>query len=239
MRHVIFIAAFAVAAPALAETTPKSGAHDARVRTATFVDGQVYRIETSLTHVTSIEFGQGETIRSVIAGDTEGFLLDGVPGGRAFAIKPTLRGATTNITVYTDRRSYYFNVVEVPRAPHYVVRFDYPEERDARPDKSVAAALPNYGYGVSDQTEITPVSVYDDGTFTYFQFAPNQPVPAVFRVGLIGMERSVNALATTPGTVRVSGVSKRWVLRLGEQVVCVEALPAGRPAAAPIVEASS
>ena len=67
---------------ASAETTPRPGSHDNRVRIATWTEGQVYRIVTTLTRVTTVEFGEGETIRSIIAGDTVGFQFDGVPGGR-------------------------------------------------------------------------------------------------------------------------------------------------------------
>lgn len=129
MRRLFLILVFLVplAGTAYAETQPRQGPYDARVRLATYQDGQVYRIRTSLPHVTSIEFGQGETIRSIIAGDTEGFLLDGVPGGQAFAIKPVTRGVHTNITVYTNRRSYYFNVTEASSPTFHVIRFTYPE----------------------------------------------------------------------------------------------------------------
>ena len=48
---------------ASAETTPRPGAHDNRVRIATWTEGQVYRIVTTLTRVTTVEFGEGETIR--------------------------------------------------------------------------------------------------------------------------------------------------------------------------------
>ena len=100
-RVIVTLAAVSIflGSAAFAEVQPRRGARDARVRVATFVDGEVYQVRTSLTHVTSIEFGPGETIRSIIAGDTEGFLLDGVPGGQAFAIKPVVRGAHTNIIV--------------------------------------------------------------------------------------------------------------------------------------------
>ena len=212
-----------VASAATAEVTPARGPHDQRVRVANYVDGQVYRINVSLTHVTSVEFGQGETIRSIIAGDTEGFDFDAVPGGRAFAIKPTARGVSTNITVYTNQRSYYFSVHETSAATHYVVRFNYPESRTA-PRTAVAAAAPNTRYGASDQGEITPVSVWDDGTHTYFRFAPNAPMPAIFRFS-DGRERSVNSMPQEDGVMRVSGVNNRWVLRLGDRVICIEALP--------------
>lgn len=80
---------------ASAEAIPRGGPNDHRVRVASYQEGQVYRLNVSLTHVTTIEFGTGESIRSIIAGDTEGFEIDGVPGGRAFAIKPVARGVHT------------------------------------------------------------------------------------------------------------------------------------------------
>jgi type IV secretion system protein VirB9 len=206
--------------PALAEYVPRAGPNDQRVRVATYQEGQVYRLSVSLTHVTSIEFGQGETIRSIIAGDTEGFQLDGVPGGRAFAVKPNARAVSTNITVYTNRRSYYFHVTESASPTFYVVQFRYPQEQAARRVAAVAQQAPNYNYSASDSFDFTPVSVWDDGTFTYFRFPPNAPVPAVFRYRN-GRERTVNSQQVEDGVLRVSGVSEQWVLRLGDEVVCI------------------
>ena len=222
LSGLLLAAAMSAGLPALAETTPGRGAHDSRVRIATWVDGQVFRVVTSLTRVTTVEFGEGETIRSIIAGDTVGFQFDAVPGGRAFAIKPVASGVATNITVYTNRRSYYFHVVEARETAHYVVQFRYPESRTAT-RQAVAAAAPNANYGASAQREFTPLSVWDDGTFTYFRFARNAPVPAIFR-HTRGAERSVNSQAQADGVIRVSGVNPEWVLRLGDEVVCIQDL---------------
>ena len=208
---------------ALAEAIPRGGPNDRRVRIATYQEGQVYRLSVSLTHVTTIEFGTGESVRSIIAGDTEGFEIDGVPGGRAFAIKPVARGVHTNVTVYTNRRSYYFSVAEVSSPTFYVVQFRYPED-NRRPANAIAQAAPNYNYGASARTEFTPTRVWDDGTFTYFAFPRNAPVPAIFRFAG-GRERTVNTGAVEDGVIQVSGVSRQWVLRLGEEVVCIEAAP--------------
>lgn len=228
MKHLFLSLTFIMGlfcAPALAEIQPRQGQHDTRVRQASYQDGQVYSIRTSLTHVTSIEFGRGEVIRSIIAGDTEGFLLDGVPGGQAFAIKPVTRGAHTNITVYTNQHSYYFNVSEASSPTFYVIRFTYPETtRAAR--QIIASEAPNHAYGVSERSEITPSEIWDDGTFTYFRFERNAPVPAIFRWSS-GTERSVNALAQPDGVIRVTGVNARWVLRLGEQEICVQEMNEG------------
>ena len=62
-----------------------------------------------------------------------------------------------------------------------------------------------------------------DGTFTYFRFARNAPVPAIFR-HTRGAERSVNSQAQADGVIRVSGVNPEWVLRLGDEVVCIQDL---------------
>ena len=209
------------AAPA--ESIPRSGPNDQRVRIATYQDGQVFRLNVSLTHVTTVEFGEGESIRSIIAGDTVGFEIDGVPGGRAFAIKPLARGVHTNVTVYTNRRSYYFNVQEVSSPTFYVVQFRYPGD-NRRPANAIAQAAPNTNYGASARTEFTPTRVWDDGTFTYFAFPKNAPIPAIFRYAG-GRERTVNTGAVEDGVIRVSGVNGQWVLRLGEEVVCVSAAP--------------
>lgn len=205
---------------AFAEAIPRSGPNDSRVRVATYQDGQVYRLNVSLTHVTTVEFGQGETIRSIIAGDTEGFQLDGVPGGRAFAVKPNARGVHTNITVYTNRRSYYFNVTESSSPTFYVVQFRYPEDNQ-RSTNAVAQRAPNYNYAASDMTNFTPSSVWDDGTFTFFRFPRNAPVPAIFQHNN-GRERTVNSTQVEDGVLRVSGVGREWVLRLGDEIVCIQ-----------------
>ncbi|MGZ2259964.1 TrbG/VirB9 family P-type conjugative transfer protein [Roseobacter sp. A03A-229] len=210
---------------AIAEAIPKSGPNDGRVRVATYQDGQVYRLKVSLTHVTTVEFGQGETIRSIIAGDTEGFQLDGAPGGRAFAVKPNARGVHTNITVYTNRRSYYFNVTESSSPTFYVVQFRYPDD-NRRPTNAVAQRAPNYNYAASDRKSFTPSSVWDDGTFTYFRFPRNAPVPAIFQHNN-GRERTVNSTQVENGVLRVSGVGREWVLRLGDEIVCIQSTHEG------------
>jgi len=222
--RLLAVLCFSLAAElVVAEAIPRSGSNDQRVRIATYQDEQVYRLNVSLSHVTTIEFGEGESIRSILAGDTEGFEIDGVPGGRAFAIKPVARGVHTNVTVYTNRRSYYFNVTEVSSPTFYVVQFRYPQD-NRRPANAIARGAPNTNYGASARTAFTPTRVWDDGTFTYFAFAQNAPIPAIFRHAN-GRERTVNTGAVEDGVIRVSGVNPQWVLRLGDAVVCIEAVP--------------
>ena len=87
---------------------------------------------------------------------------------------------------------------------------------------AIARAAPNSAYAVSAKTAFTPTRIWDDGTFTYFAFRRNAPVPAIFRHAK-GRERTVNSGAVEDGVIRVSGVNPEWVLRLGDEVVCVTA----------------
>ena len=65
--HALFVAgALMLSAPAaFAETTPRPGPHDNRVRIATWTEGQVYRVVTTLTRVTTVEFGEGTSTAHV------------------------------------------------------------------------------------------------------------------------------------------------------------------------------
>lgn len=224
VRNALAIALSAtVALPAWAERIPGPTTLDHRVRETRWVDGQLYTIRVALTRATTIELGDGETILSIVAGDTESFQFEGVPGGRVVAIKPTARGVQTNVTVYTTERSYYFRLVE-GNSPFYVVRFNYPAKKEV--SRAVARKAQSASYGVSAQTEITPVSITDDGTFTYFRFAKNAPLPAIFKVSG-GKERSTNSTKLENGMMRVSGTSRQWALRLGETEVCIVELGNG------------
>lgn len=218
----------AAALPALAETAPKRGSLDARVTYATYQEGQVYRITTRLRTVTLVELGDGERIQSIAIGDLESFKIDKLERQNLFIIKPVIPGATTNLTVETQSHIYFLQVSESSKgSPHYSVKFTVPGSgagRSAKPASTIpAAALMIYKVlkkGKS-QPAFAPVSISDDGRKTYFHIPPGAPMPAIFRADAKGQEYSVNS--SVDGTViTVSTRSERWVLRYGEEHVCVE-----------------
>lgn len=213
----------------LAEATPQGGAKDIRIRTALYDESQVFRIETDLRHATTIHFGQGERFEAVIVGDTESFQVDPIPElGNVLTIKPHVQNAATNMTVITNRRSYSFHLREgsIPgrTGMFFDVRFRYPE--DARAARGSATqpkgfqAPRTYAYRIAGDGDFRPVSVYDDGRFTYFTFPETGRQPAIFKADSRGRERTVN-WTQAGNTVRVSGVNAFWTLRLGEEALCV------------------
>lgn len=215
------------ALPAFAETAPKPGGRDARVTYATYQQGQVYRITTRLRNVTLIELGEGEKIQSIAIGDLESFKIDKLERANLFIIKPVVAGATTNLTVETQRNIYFLQVSESSKgSPNYSVKFTVPGAgRNSAAASEIPAAQP-MTYKVmkkgKKQPAFAPVSIFDDGRKTTFVIPPGAPMPTIFRADAKGQEYSVNS-AVRGTTITVSTRSERWVLRYGEDYVCVTA----------------
>jgi type IV secretion system protein VirB9 len=217
------------ALPALSETAPRPGNHDARVTYATYQEGQVYRINTRLRNVTLVELGTGEQIQSIAIGDLESFKIDKLERANLFIIKPVVAGAKTNLTVETQRNIYFLQVTEGGRGtPNYSVKFTVPGSmRAATPGSEIPASLP-MSYQVMKKGRALPAfappSISDDGRKTAFVIPPGAPMPTIFRADAKGQEYSVNS-SVRGTTITVSTRSERWVLRYGEKYVCVTAEP--------------
>jgi type IV secretion system protein VirB9 len=211
------------ALPALAETAPKPGSHDARVTYATYQEGQVYRINTRLRNVTLVELGEGEKIQSIAIGDLESFKIDKLERANLFIIKPVVAGATT------QRNIYFLQVTEGGKGnPNYSVKFTVPgSTRAATAGSDIPAAL-QMSYKIMKKGRalpgFAPVSISDDGRKTTFVIPPGAPMPTIFRADAKGQEYTVNS-SVRGTTITVSTRSERWVLRYGEEYVCVTAEP--------------
>lgn len=224
----VFLAATCVLAHA--ETTPISNKLDSRVREAVYVDGQVYKLYTTLLRATTIEFPPGEVLNNIVAGDSDSLQFQSVPGGRLIAIKPVIKNLNTNITLYTNRRAYYFNVIESPKATYFAVRFNggYTVKENTLTDTTphLDTTAPYVNYGANKQAAITPTKIWDDGVFTYFQFYPTAPIPAIFKTDN-GRESSVNSTVQLNHVMRVSGLSNYWSLRSDQTNVVVKRMQPG------------
>lgn len=226
--------ALTLPAAALAEVRPRAGSNDSRVTYATFQEGQVYTIHTRVRNVTLVELGDGETIRTISVGDSESFEADKVGASNAFSIMSFVPGASTNMTVETNKRFYFLNVVESSKVtPNWSVKFTVPGSGGSRSRAAAtAAAIPAevpMTYRVLNRkgaAEFAPVGISDDGKKTLFQIPPGAPIPSIFRADARGRETSVNS--SVNGTIITVGArSERWVLRYGDEYVCVEGTKAG------------
>ena len=163
-------------------------------------------------------------------------------------IQPTPYRWNTNLLVNTNLHSYAFNLKlgwgnAGLRNNTYNLVFKYPQEELALQLAQMKASVAkeqqslnlkalansdstyvnaNYSMQIGkDSQVIAPVQAYDNGRFTYFTFAPNSPIPAVFIQTGTGQEELVNQQTSPkhPDTVIVHRIAKQWVFRLGQEVV--------------------
>lgn len=161
-------------------------------------------------------------------------------GKSAVVVDPIVKEWDTNMNVVTDRHVYQFDLTVhdgKTRQTAYLVKIVYPEDeaKKARQQEMIAAEKPDltktvqptnlkYSYKVGNKSsDIKPVTVYDDGEFTYFQFAGNAPIPAIFSVDQTKHEAIVNSHIDpkVPGTIVVHQISREFALRQGDAVVGV------------------
>jgi len=244
MKHILALfALLAFTGIAAAETAPRPYSQDSRIRSFTYSEHEVYRLDTYMRFITSIEFAPGENIESVQVGDSESWQIVRLDRGDVLSVKPLIDGAYTNMTVYTNLRPYTFELrartgqVGSPDL-NYRVSFRYPGEEARVRNASVARANrpKNYDYyAAGNAPAIKPVEVYDDGKRTIFVFPDNARRPGIFLVGPDGRETIVNVRHDKNASI-VDRVSDRWTIRIGNEEICVasataiRSVPGGRRA---------
>jgi type IV secretion system protein VirB9 len=172
-------------------------------------------------------------------GDTTSWQI--VPSGHRIFIKPIEQDATTNMTLITNKRTYFFELyaeeAQDIRDPDMVfnVRFIYQDEESEDADLRKYATSSqgpdlthpekyNFNYSISGHEDIAPIKVFDDGEFTYMQFRDkNAEIPAIFAVDDELRESMVNYRLSTDmsNTVIIEQVFKKMSVRLGKKIACI------------------
>lgn len=228
----VSLALTVAASPSFAAKQPNSLATDYRVRQVVYDPNQVYEIVGTYGYQTSIEFAPDELVKVVSLGDSIAWQT--VPYQNRLFLKPVEPNAVTNLTVITDKRTYYFklNSSRNRESMTYLVRFHYPNANlQLGTGTGVSSAVTHQGfdptrvnmdYGVTKQTNGLDLKrVFDDGQFTYFLFQEGTDIPTVYQVGADGTESLVNTRREGPYLV-VERTADQFTLRSGKAFVCVK-----------------
>ncbi len=230
---IFSVAIFSVTSAGYAAKEARPLATDSRIRIVNYQENEVFKFLGHYGYQTSIEFERGaEVVQTISIGDSTAWQI--VPSGDRIFIKPVDKNATTNMTVITDKRIYHFELhaseADDIRSPDmvFVMRFIYPNEEmsyNVVEDKIPVPELEepgkyNFNYSLTGPEYSSPIKIFDDGTFTYFQFKPNAEIPAFFIVNSDGKEQIVNYRARGDYIV-IERVASRFTLRAGSDVVCV------------------
>jgi type IV secretion system protein VirB9 len=221
---------------ASAAKVPRELLSDERVKQTVYDPNQVYEIVGTYGYQTAIEFAQDETVKVVSLGDSIAWQT--VPYQNRLFIKPVEPNATTNLTVITDKRTYYFKLDSARnrKSPTFLVRFIYPgNQMPELEDKAQGSRLSwaqdavspmssprrNADYGISgDRQAIALHQVFDDGQFTYLRFDASTEIPSVYTVGADGTESIVNTRREGDYLV-VERTASLFTLRNGRAYLCV------------------
>lgn len=212
---------------------------DSRVRQIVYAPDAVVRIEAQRGFATHIALDRHEQIQVVAPGDRDGWQVVANKGDHDVYLKPQLAAHDSNLEIRTDRRSYSFDLVVLPLKAKfgndeemYRVTFVYPDEVStqtrAEADATLVAqrlaqpaVVRNTKYSMQvmpHSDDIAPVAAWDDGRFTWIRIPANRRIPAIFRVADDGTESVVDKHMEND-TIVVHEVAKRFVLRLGDEVV--------------------
>jgi type IV secretion system protein VirB9 len=229
------MALHAVVASAEVGTTPSSS--DARIQTVRFTGDNIIRIAAAEGIVTTIELSKKEEIKDFAMGDRDAW--HAAINGNLFVIKPKDVKADTNLTIFTNRRSYLFQLKTTSRNARnvaYWVRLQYPEQEALSPEalalakqvterKQMKADLKssrfegtlNYDYWIVGPTELQPLSMHDNGRQTFMLFSAANALPAAFVIEPDGTESLVDH-HVEEDTMVLHRVVQRVVLRRGNLV---------------------
>lgn len=227
--------------PSMAADIPISIGSDPRVTTVAYNDDDVVELIVKPGVATHIVLQEGEEYEAHAFGDSDAWHFSSFKNN--LFIKPAQPLGTTNLSVITNRRTYVFKVnfvnEEATLTDMYQVKFLYPNdinqaqieannkaEVESRLNGSKNQKIYNLNYGMKGDKAIAPINIWDDGTFTYFKFAGNTDMPAIYSVTLdgtseVGQETLVNKTIEGSGNniAVMHKVNYLWRLRLGRQVL--------------------
>lgn len=206
---------------------------ESRLRTIDYSPAAVLPLTGFVGYHIHFEFAPDEHFITLAAGDSAG--LDIGAEANHLMIKPKRATTGTNLTILTNRRSYFVDFRALARAPLpaeliYSVTFRYPPPdsspgaiRAASEAAPALAAVPpatNRDYWYCGSVELRPTNVDDDGLQTRLTFPPHTDLPAIYAAAIDGAESLINSHVEND-TVVVHRLTARLVLRRGPLVGCV------------------
>jgi type IV secretion system protein VirB9 len=229
---------------AYAEMTATPLPGDSRLVQFEYDPDQTYLILSRPKAVTHVEFAADEKIMTVAGGDTKNWELTPTSNRKHLFIKPIYDGIESSMTIITDKRSYQFVLRSTgPGAKWYqrvtwrhgqTVLLDLAnpvidvgktngkedaEPIDQRQPPGVNPKSMSFGYQITGDADFKPVSIFDDGKFTWIKLPPGlQEMPALFAMADGDEFQLVNSIVDGEFLV-AQRVIQAGVLKLGRAEV--------------------
>ena len=213
---------------------PAIGAPDGRIRTIDYEPSGIVQLTGYVGYHIHFQFAPDERFVSLGAGDTAA--LDIGSETNHLFLKPRVATAGTNLTILTNRRTYFIEFRALARPPRpdepvYSVAYRYESgvaqaTAEQRPPVAGDATGPltrpiiNRAYWFCGSPALRPTYVADDGLQVRLKFSPQAELPAIYVESSAGEESLVNS-HVEGDTVIIHRLARRFVLRRGREVACV------------------
>ena len=206
---------------------------DHRIRSMLYVPDQVVRLRGWVGYHVDLEFEPGESFVTLGGGDLAGLTYGAY--GNHLVLKPKAPTVRTNLTVFTNKRTYVIDYAVSRGRPDpftdelvYSLRFSYPPIVGPTPPEQIAddlAASPgarfqNMDYWYCGNSLLQPVAVSDDGVHTRLRFGPSAELPAIFVRSDDGTESLLNYSMEGRDMV-IHRLARHFILRRGKLAGCV------------------
>ena len=237
LMSLLFGAVFSMQT-AFAEQPTRALATDKRIKVVAFEKNNVVPVKASTFTTTQIVFGRGEVIENIQNGDLDAWTVSVQKGlSNMLFLKPTIVGSTTNMTVVTNRHTYYFGLQSQNNQSNestYAIHFTYPAQARAKmlanmrynklQKRAILKADKNpqnyhWNYSFNGAHAIMPSHIFDDGRFTYMQLQSGKPVPAIFAVDNASGKESVVNYRREGQYIVVQQIAPQFTLREGKNQV--------------------
>lgn len=219
IRFLLLLAVAALAsAPLAAQVRPQAEpGGDPRIQSVGYAPDQVVLIEGSPGYHITLELSPDERVETVAVGDSSAWQVTANRRGDLLFIKALAGGVSTNMTVFTNVRTYNFDLAPVSSAQMaYTVRFRYPPPAAAEEDLADPAAEGRYRLG--GDKALRPSEISDDGVHTYIRWPRDRALPAVYAVNDSGLEMLVNGMMREDDLFVIDSISRKLVFRIDGDV---------------------
>jgi len=204
-----------------------------RIRSLLYVPDQVVRLRGWVGYHVDLEFEPGESFVTLGGGDLAALSYGAYRNH--LVLKPKAPSIRTNLTVFTNKRTYVIDYTVSAGQPDplvdelvYSLRFNYPPiASPALPEQitkdlatSPGERFQNIDYWYCGNSLLQPVAVSDDGVHTRLRFAPSAELPAIFVRSDDGSESLLNYSMDGPDMV-IHRLARHFILRRGTLVGCV------------------
>lgn len=225
MRGAILPALAVISLLASAATAQRDGGNS-RFQTIEYRPQQVVQLEAAVGYQLGIEFAPDEKIENIALGDSSAWQVVITQRGNHLFLKPIQPGVVTNMTVITNTRSYFFDLIShqglLPTTA-YTFRFTYPKLA-AGPGTADAASTDKVEgrYRLRGDKSLWPKGISDDGAKTYIEWPVDAPLPAVYAIDG-KRELLVNGMMRY-GVFVIDAVAARLMFRIDRRIARADRL---------------